>query len=172
MFVDGKRISANKPIQVFHHSTLRIGPSEFVVDAPANLGPTAAPPLPPSLPPSSSPLDTPALTQVRASHILVKHRESRRPSSWKERNVTRSKEEALAIIQQFREQIVSGQVDFASLASTESHCSSCRAGGDLGMFGRGAMQPSFEAAAFALAVGELSQPVFSDSGVHLILRTV
>lgn len=43
-------------------------------------------------------------------------------------------------------------------------------GGDLGRFGRGKMQPPFERAAFALAVGELSEPVTSDSGVHLILR--
>lgn len=33
------------------------------------------------------------------------------------------------------------------------------------------MQPAFEQAAFALKVNELSQPVTSDSGVHLILRT-
>jgi NIMA-interacting peptidyl-prolyl cis-trans isomerase 1 len=33
------------------------------------------------------------------------------------------------------------------------------------------MQPAFESAAFALEVGQLSEPVFSDSGVHLILRT-
>jgi len=33
------------------------------------------------------------------------------------------------------------------------------------------MQPSFEEAAFKLRVGELSEPVWSDSGVHLILRT-
>jgi hypothetical protein len=36
---------------------------------------------------------------------------------------------------------------------------------------RGQMQRVFEDATYALAVGELSQPVFSDSGVHLILRT-
>lgn len=53
----------------------------------------------------------------------------------------------------------------------ESHCSSARRGGDLGEFGPGKMQPAFEQATFALAVGELSGPVFSDSGVHIILRT-
>jgi hypothetical protein len=42
--------------------------------------------------------------------------------------------------------------------------------GDLGLFARGQMQPSFENAAFALAVGELSGVVESDSGLHLILR--
>ena len=35
---------------------------------------------------------------MQASHLLVKHRESRRPSSWKESNITRSKEEALQIL--------------------------------------------------------------------------
>lgn len=36
--------------------------------------------------------------QVRASHLLVKHTESRRPSSWKQDKITRSKDEALEII--------------------------------------------------------------------------
>ena len=40
--------------------------------------------------------------QVRASHLLVKHRGSRRPASWKEPVVTRSEEEALAMVQAFR----------------------------------------------------------------------
>lgn len=107
---------------------------------------------------------------VRASHLLVKHRDSRRPSSWKERVITRSREEALEMIQAFRVRLLSGE-DFATLASQESHCSSARRGGDLGEFGPGQMQPPFEAATYALAVGELSQPVFTDSGVHLVLRT-
>mmetsp|Transcript_36392 Transcript_36392/g.102801 ORF Transcript_36392/g.102801 Transcript_36392/m.102801 type:complete len:113 (-) Transcript_36392:70-408(-) len=111
------------------------------------------------------------MAQVRASHLLVKHRDSRRPSSWKEQTVTRSKEEALDMIKAFREDIVSGKVELAELASRESHCGSAKAGGDLGMFGPGEMQKAFEDAAFALEVGELSGPVFSDSGVHLILRT-
>ena len=38
------------------------------------------------------------VSQVQASHLLVKHNESRRPSSWKEDKITRSKEEALEII--------------------------------------------------------------------------
>ena len=60
---------------------------------------------------------------------------------------------------------------FASLASTESHCSSARNGGDLGAFSRGQMQGAFEDAAFSLGVGEMSGLVETDSGVHIILRT-
>mmetsp|Transcript_28504 Transcript_28504/g.62740 ORF Transcript_28504/g.62740 Transcript_28504/m.62740 type:complete len:113 (+) Transcript_28504:268-606(+) len=111
------------------------------------------------------------MSQVRASHLLVKHKDSRRPSSWKEPTVTRSQEEALEMIKAFRTQITEGHVDFATLASQESHCGSHSQGGDLGWFGRGQMQKPFEDATYALQVGELSGPVFSDSGVHLILRT-
>ena len=118
------------------------------------------------------PLDPSEVKQIRASHLLVKHKDSRRPSSWKEQVVTRTKEEALEMIKTFRERITSGEVDLPTLATTESHCSSAQKGGDLGLFGRGQMQPSFEEASFALQVGELSGPVESDSGVHLILRTL
>eukprot|EP00999_Lentomonas_sp_LEN2_P000611 NODE_1609_length_794_cov_68.511244_g1560_i0.p1 GENE.NODE_1609_length_794_cov_68.511244_g1560_i0~~NODE_1609_length_794_cov_68.511244_g1560_i0.p1 ORF type:complete len:182 (-),score=12.02 NODE_1609_length_794_cov_68.511244_g1560_i0:43-588(-) len=110
-------------------------------------------------------------SKVRASHLLVKHRESRRPSSWKEPTVTRSKEEALHLIKEFETKLRLGEVDFESLAKEESHCSSHTKGGDLGFFGPGTMQPTFERAAFGLNIGEMSGPVFSDSGVHLILRT-
>ena len=37
--------------------------------------------------------------KVRASHLLVKHNESRRPSSWRQEEITRSKEDALEILQ-------------------------------------------------------------------------
>ncbi|XP_013774555.1 peptidyl-prolyl cis-trans isomerase NIMA-interacting 1-like [Limulus polyphemus] len=111
------------------------------------------------------------LEQVRCSHLLVKHRESRRPSSWREENITRSKDDALELIKDYREQIVSGKAMFEELASKFSDCSSAKRGGDLGVFGRGAMQKPFEDASFALKVGELSQPVYTDSGIHIILRT-
>lgn len=108
---------------------------------------------------------------VQASHLLVKHRDSRRPSSWREENITRTKEQALAMLKGYREQIVSGDKSFAELASEFSDCSSAKRGGDLGPFGPGQMQKPFEDATYGLEVGELSQPVFTDSGVHIILRT-
>lgn len=67
---------------------------------------------------------------------------------------------------------MAGKASFAELAEKYSDCSSAKRGGDLGPFGKGAMQKPFEEAAFALKVGELSEPVFTDSGVHIILRTV
>ncbi|XP_071492264.1 peptidyl-prolyl cis-trans isomerase NIMA-interacting 1-like [Diadema setosum] len=115
--------------------------------------------------------DGPPKGQVQCSHLLVKHRESRRPASWREDRITRSKEEALQIIERHRARIVSGEVSFGTLASTESDCSSAKKQGDLGFFGRGQMQKPFEDAAFKLKVDEISQPVFSDSGIHIILRT-
>nr|ACO11316.1 Peptidyl-prolyl cis-trans isomerase NIMA-interacting 1 [Caligus rogercresseyi] len=109
--------------------------------------------------------------EVQASHLLVKHRDSRRPSSWREENITRSKEEALSILNGYAEKIKSGAETLESLASTYSDCSSAKRGGDLGPFGRKQMQKPFEDAAFALKVGEMSEAISTDSGVHLILRT-
>ncbi|GBP42419.1 Putative peptidyl-prolyl cis-trans isomerase dodo [Eumeta japonica] len=110
-------------------------------------------------------------TEVRCSHILVKHADSRRPSSWREEKITRSKDEALEILKGYRKQIVAKQADFAEIASKYSDCSSAKRGGDLGMFGRGQMQKPFEEEAFKLKVGQLGHPVETDSGVHIILRT-
>ena len=68
--------------------------------------------------------------------------------------MTRSKEEALAKIQGFRQQLAAGgPAEFAELAAAESHCSSARRGGDLGEFGPGQMQKPFEDATYALKVG-------------------
>ncbi|KAL6073681.1 peptidyl-prolyl cis-trans isomerase Pin1 [Balamuthia mandrillaris] len=111
------------------------------------------------------------LSQVRASHLLVKHRDSRRPSSWKEERITRSKEDAIRLILGFKERIERGETSLEQLAKRESDCSSAKKGGDLGFFGRGQMQKPFEDAAFALDVGEMSDVVDTDSGIHLILRT-
>ncbi|KAK9841327.1 hypothetical protein WJX74_003968 [Apatococcus lobatus] len=112
-----------------------------------------------------------ASDEVRASHILIKHRDSRNPSSWKEAHITRSKDEAIHVARMLRDDITSGRKTFGAIAEKESHCSSARRQGDLGSFGPGKMQEAFDSATRALKVGELSQPVESASGVHLILRT-
>ncbi|XP_028157943.1 putative peptidyl-prolyl cis-trans isomerase dodo isoform X2 [Ostrinia nubilalis] len=109
--------------------------------------------------------------EIRCSHILVKHAESRRPSSWREEKITRTKNEAMDLVKTYRKQIVSNDTAFVDIASKYSDCSSAKRGGDLGLFGRGQMQPAFEDEAFKLKVGQLSKPVETDSGVHIILRT-
>ncbi|KAG0313027.1 hypothetical protein BGZ99_009145 [Dissophora globulifera] len=109
--------------------------------------------------------------RVRVSHLLVKHQESRRPSSWREETITRTKDEALDRLQVFEKKIKAGDAQLGELAATESDCSSSKKSGDLGFFERGQMQPQFEKASFALKVGEMSEPVWTDSGVHLIVRT-
>jgi parvulin-like peptidyl-prolyl isomerase len=67
-----------------------------------------------------------------------------------------------------RDRLVSGE-DFAKVAAEVSTDTGTKAkGGDLGWFGKGAMVPEFEAAAFSLKVGEISQPVKSQFGYHII----
>ncbi|CAP68301.1 uncharacterized protein PODANS_7_3850 [Podospora anserina S mat+] len=108
--------------------------------------------------------------KIRAAHLLVKHRDSRRASSWKEAEITRSKEEAMSIIKAHEQRIKSGEITLGELALSESDCSSARKRGDLGYFGRGDMQKEFEDAAFALQKGEISGVVDTASGLHLIER--
>ncbi|XP_026760390.1 peptidyl-prolyl cis-trans isomerase NIMA-interacting 1-like [Galleria mellonella] len=109
--------------------------------------------------------------EVRCSHLLVKHTDSRRPSSWREDTITRSKEEALEALKGFRQKIVSKETSLEELAKIYSDCSSAKRNGDLGRFKRGRMQKPFEDVAFKLRVGQLSQPVETSSGYHIILRT-
>ncbi|XP_060575451.1 uncharacterized protein LOC132732945 isoform X2 [Ruditapes philippinarum] len=111
------------------------------------------------------------MSKVQCSHLLVKHKDSRRPSSWREETITRSKQDAIKILEGYRDQIVRGEKSFEDLASQFSDCSSAKRGGDLGPFGRGQMQKPFEDAGFSLQVGEMSGIVDTDSGVHIIKRT-
>ncbi|MCJ1328030.1 protein kinase ssp1 [Thelotrema lepadinum] len=108
--------------------------------------------------------------KIRAAHLLVKHKDSRRPSSWREEKITRSKGEAIDILKGHEHKIRSGEAKLAELATKESDCSSARKGGDLGYFGRGEMQKEFEEAAFGLQKGEMSGVIETASGVHLIER--
>lgn len=75
--------------------------------------------------------------------------------------------EALAAIEGLAARIEEGE-DFAELARAHSEDGSASAGGDLGSFGRGRMVPSFEKAAFDLAINETSAVVESQFGYHLI----
>lgn len=59
---------------------------------------------------------------------------------------------------------------FEELAKTFSKCPSNARGGDLGEFKRGRMVAEFESAAFALGVNEVSKPVRTQFGYHLIQR--
>lgn len=115
--------------------------------------------------------------QVRVLHILRKHKDARRPSSWRQSVITIPREQAAEELRGLQELLREVEGDPAELratmeelARTESDCSSAKRGGDLGFFGPKKMQPSFEEAAFKLNVGQLSDIVESASGMHLILR--
>lgn len=88
------------------------------------------------------------MSVVSARHILVK-----------------TLDEALDI----KSKIVD-EKSFASAAVTYSECPSSKQGGNLGIFGRGQMVKPFEDAAFNLSVGQISDPVQTQFGYHLIFR--
>lgn len=97
--------------------------------------------------------------QVRARHILISVAED----ATEEENAA-AFSTAISLTQRLR----AGE-DFAELALQYSDdTGSAQQGGDLGFFPRGRMVSEFEAAAFGLAIGEISDPVRSQFGYHII----
>merc|ERR1711964_765582 len=116
------------------------------------------------------------MSQIQVAHILRKHTGSRNPVSRRtDEQIDRSKEEAIKEISIYRSELdnLTGKeltTKFMKIASESSDCGSFKQGGDLGMFGRGQMQKPFEDASFALKIGEISDIIDTDSGIHLIIR--
>lgn len=89
--------------------------------------------------------------EIRASHILVDNEEHADQIKLElERNEDKT---------------------FADLAEEKSEGPSGDNGGDLGFFTRGKMVPEFESVAFDLDVGEVSDPVETEFGWHIIKKT-
>jgi len=104
--------------------------------------------------------------KVHARHILIRVAGSPMAVRPGQKDLTDA--EALAKAQEIRKKIEGGE-DFAALARVESDDTGSGAnGGDLGFFGHNQMVPPFEEAAFAMKPGELSQPVKTPFGYHLI----
>jgi peptidyl-prolyl cis-trans isomerase SurA len=79
------------------------------------------------------------------------------------------KDEAKRKLLEFKRQIINEGADFEQLASKHSEdLGSASRGGNLGFMGRGELVPPYEAAALAMQPGQISDPVESDFGIHLI----
>lgn len=104
--------------------------------------------------------------QVRARHILIRTQGS--PMPLKPGAKELSDAEGLAKAQDLVKQLKAGG-DFAALATKESDDTGSAAnGGDLSFFKKGQMVPSFEQAAFSMQPGQISDPVKSQFGYHVI----
>jgi peptidyl-prolyl cis-trans isomerase C len=104
---------------------------------------------------------------VHAKHILIRFQGSQAPVQPGQKDLT--PEEALAKAQEVHKKIQDG-ADFATVAKAESDDKgSAMNGGDMPPFKRGQTAPSFEAAAWTMKPGELSEPVKSQFGYHIIL---
>lgn len=96
------------------------------------------------------------IPQTHARHILIKT------------NEVVSEAEAKTRLAQIRERIENGSVKFEEMARQYSGDGSATKGGDLGWLSPGETVPEFERAMIALKPGEISQPILSPFGYHLI----
>lgn len=117
----------------------------------------SAPPQQASVPDASSttPQNIP-ITQTLSRHILLRNRPGL------------SDQDAERRLQGYRDQVRAKTADFAELAKKYSEDGSAPNGGDLGWMSPGDLVPEFEQAMNRLQIGEVSNPVKSEFGWHLI----
>ena len=98
-------------------------------------------------------------TQLKVAHILIKAKSTDKAG----------RAAAVKKLTALREKILKKEVSFAKAAKANSQSPSANKGGDIGFIERHKPMPKdFSKAAFALDVGEISKPVHSPFGVHLI----
>ncbi|MBA4113265.1 MAG: molecular chaperone SurA [Verminephrobacter sp.] len=96
------------------------------------------------------------VTQSHARHILLRTSAQLTETAAAER------------LADYRRRVLAGQADFAALAREHSQDASAKQGGDLGWSNPGSYVPEFEETMNALNTGDISQPLVSRFGVHLI----
>ena len=96
------------------------------------------------------------VVQTRARHILLRT------------SAERTRDQAVAQLLQLRSDILGGQVSFARAAQNLSEDGSAAQGGELGWVNPGQFVPEFEQVMNGLRPGQLSEPLVSRFGVHLI----
>jgi len=101
---------------------------------------------------------------IRCRHILIAYKGASRSLA------RRTREEARRLAERVRREALRPGADFAALARRYSDAPDAASGGDVGVFDRGMMIKSFEDAAFALKVGEISPVVETRFGFHIIKR--
>ncbi|MBQ6471127.1 MAG: peptidyl-prolyl cis-trans isomerase [Victivallales bacterium] len=102
-------------------------------------------------------------TQYRASHILAKFPDAENDKAPSPIDKAKTMER----LKTAQKELAEGK-EFAAVAKTHSDCPSKENGGDLGEFGPGMMVPPFEEALLKLKPGEVSEPVETQFGYHLI----
>lgn len=99
---------------------------------------------------------TMTVTETRARHILL------RPGGLLSQNAARAQ------LLDFKRQLDAGRADFAKLAREHSQDGSAESGGDLGWVAPGVFVPEFEEVMNKLQINQISEPLISRFGVHLI----
>ncbi len=134
-------------------SAVATAPATGVVAASASAAASAAPTAPPDA--------------IIAQHVLVAYKGAKRAP----KGVTRSKTEAKARAAEALSKIRAGTPFEDVVKEYSDDTGSVDRMGSLGKFRRDAMDPAFSAAAFALGVGQVSEPVETPFGFHVIKRT-
>ena len=120
----------------------------------------------------SDPIDSPygyiifhrvLLKSITASHILISYKGALRSTS------TRSYDDAYKIAVEIYQKAQSNK-NFEALARNYSDGPSRKNGGNLGKFSQGQMVKEFDEKAFSLKIGEISNPVETKFGSHIIKR--